>query len=94
MKREELKQQNFEHYVPLIEGLGATQKDDYHWELGRWYLQIGAKCRATFKHNNRWAMNIEKFLDNPEYWIEEAEKKYEDCCEYRRTKKQEQKNDR
>ena len=85
-KREERKQQNFEHYIPLIEGLGAVKRDDHTWELGKWYLYLGIKCRAVFKHNNRWAMNIEKFLEDPEYWIEEAQRQYESVCEFRRNR--------
>lgn len=84
--REDKKNNNLETYIPIVEKLGAIKMHD-HWRLGRWLIFIGKRCCVKYAHNQKWGLNIDKFLENPQYWIEESEKQYQNFCEKRRTKK-------
>lgn len=89
--REDKKRDNLKVYVPVIEKLGAVKLND-HWKLGKWFIFINRRCSVRYAYNQRWVINIEKFLENPQYWIEEGEKQYKEYCERRRIKKQSAKN--
>lgn len=84
--REDKKNNNLETYVPIVEKMGAIKMHD-HWRLGRWLIFIGKRCCVKYAHNQKWGLNIDKFLENPQYWIEESEKQYQNFCEKRRIKK-------
>lgn len=86
--REDKKQDNLRIYVPIVEKLGAVKLNDNLWRLGRWDIHISRKCSVRYYHNSKWVINIEKFLENPEYWVEKGEKQYEKVCEERRIKHQ------
>lgn len=81
--REGKKQNNLETYVPIVEKLGAIKTHD-HWRLGKWLIFIGRRCCVKYAYNQRWGLNIDKFLENPNYWIKEGEKQYEEFCERRK----------
>lgn len=50
-------------------------------------IYIGRRSCVKYAYNQRWGLNIERFLDDPDYWIEEGEKQYKEFCERRRIKK-------
>lgn len=83
--REDKKQDNLKVYVPILEKLGAIKIND-HWRLGKWMIFIGRKCFVKYAYNQRWHLNIDKFLENPEHWITEGENQYKKVCNYRRSK--------
>lgn len=85
--REDKKQDNLKIYVPIVEKLGAVKLSDC-WKLGKWLIFIGKRCCVKYCHNQKWGLNLDKFLENPEYWIEKGEKQYEKVCEERRNKHQ------
>lgn len=92
--KKERRQQNLEHYVPIIESLGAIEISVHTWRLGRWDIIIGMRNRVQFVPNPKWVMHIEKFLENPKHWIEEGEKEVEKYNERKQSAKNAQCNNR